>query len=476
MPLQSDWLPVATPHDPAEDPPGSLDPLGTLLQAERLAEILLPGFTVRMWRGRLLTIATMAAWVADQVVTRLNNRDEVRLEARLAFERLVVSAIIRRTERDAAYKDAPRNLPGRELARTALLAGEPLTRANFLKGQAVNGPFGVMARLARQLELVDVDDRPGKNAARLLSEWADDEALDGILDEKGDRAGAKWLSEAVSRTIACVVDAKWPGSGYAIWDQLAEHLRPDRIGRREKRFLLDTLCSSSPRKRMVELLRLNDELFRNVWKGQGSRGEAERTVLLGGIRPNLTDDPVDRLIDAAIAAAEAYEQTAALLQQTFDSLIFAIKERDGRARLEDILGDPRVGRHLAKTRLGLEKIIPTIDRALDLLEKQPAVSRSQVVDPLHQIKIEAEEAKMSVERLVNAVMRRHLRVQQLKRKASWIEPGVQWTLMPGEHRVEGGALPNWQNTYLHPFKIPNVYSLLGDLGHVTRDSRYAEVS
>lgn len=476
MPLQSDWLPVATPHDPAEDPPGSLDPLGTLLQAERLAEILLPGLTVRMWRGRLLTIATIASWVADQVVVRLNNSDEVRLEARLAFERLVVSAIVRRSERDVAYTGAPLNLPGRELAKTALSAGEPLTRANFLKGQAVNGPFGVMARLARQLELVDVEGRPGKNAARLLGAWSDDEALDGILDEKGDRAGAKWLSEAVSRTAACVDGGQWPGSGYAIWDQLAEHLRPDRMGRREKRFLLDTLRSSSSRKRMVELLKLNDGLFRNVWKGQGSRGEAERTVLLQGIKPSLTDDPVDQLIDAAIAAAEAYEQTAALLQQTFDSLIFAIKERDGRARLQDILGDPRVNRHLAKTRAGLEKIIPTIDRALVSLEKQPSVSRAQVVDPLRQIKTEAEEARMSVERLVDAVMRRHLRVQQLKRKASWIDPGVHWTLMPGEHRVDGGALPNWQNIYLHPFKIANAYSLLGDLGHVTRDSRYAEVS
>jgi hypothetical protein len=83
---------------------------------------------------------------------------------------------------------------------------------------------------------------------------------------------------------------------------------------------------------------------------------------------------------------------------------------------------------------------------------------------------------MSIEKLIDAVMHRHLRVQQLKRKAPWIEPGVHWTLMPGEHRVEGGTLPNWQNTYLHPFKIPNAYSLLGDLGYVTRDSRYAEVS
>jgi ABC-type lipopolysaccharide export system ATPase subunit len=34
-------LPYSTPYDPAEDPPGSIDPLGTLGTSERLAETLL---------------------------------------------------------------------------------------------------------------------------------------------------------------------------------------------------------------------------------------------------------------------------------------------------------------------------------------------------------------------------------------------------------------------------------------------------
>src|SRR5581483_3041106 len=93
-----DWLPVATPLDPAEEPPGSLDPLGTLANAERLAETLLPGFTVRMWRSRLLTFAAIAAAVADRTVALVGGREDVRLEARLAFERLFVSAVVRMTD------------------------------------------------------------------------------------------------------------------------------------------------------------------------------------------------------------------------------------------------------------------------------------------------------------------------------------------------------------------------------------------
>jgi hypothetical protein len=64
----------------------------------------------------------------------MNNRDELRLDARLAFERLFVSAVVRIADRDPQFTNAPRGLPGRDLAKTALLSGEPLTSANFLKG------------------------------------------------------------------------------------------------------------------------------------------------------------------------------------------------------------------------------------------------------------------------------------------------------------------------------------------------------
>lgn len=51
MPLSLLALPNATPYDAAEDPPGSIDALGTLPLWERLADVLLPGFTARMYRA-----------------------------------------------------------------------------------------------------------------------------------------------------------------------------------------------------------------------------------------------------------------------------------------------------------------------------------------------------------------------------------------------------------------------------------------
>jgi hypothetical protein len=46
--------------------------------------------------------------------------------------------------------------------------------------------------------------------------------------------------------------------------------------------------------------------------------------------------------------------------------------------------------------------------------------------------------------------------------------------MPGENRVPGDALPDFKDTYLHPFKVTNAYALLGDLGRVRLEDRYAE--
>ena len=66
MSLSARYLPRATPLDPAEDPPGSIDPLGTLGPAERIAEVLFPGFTARMWRPLLLTFVAVAALVAGK--------------------------------------------------------------------------------------------------------------------------------------------------------------------------------------------------------------------------------------------------------------------------------------------------------------------------------------------------------------------------------------------------------------------------
>jgi hypothetical protein len=68
MAVPSTAFPFATPYDPSEDPPTSVDPLGTVAEAERLADVILPGLPARMWRARLLTFSAVSSLVAQAVV------------------------------------------------------------------------------------------------------------------------------------------------------------------------------------------------------------------------------------------------------------------------------------------------------------------------------------------------------------------------------------------------------------------------
>lgn len=225
-------LPRSTPYDPSEDPPSSIDPLGTVTGAEQLAEILLPGLTARMWRVRLLTYAALAAEVSKRVAA---GRDDRLMDARLAFERLFVSAVARQEERDLDWRKASRRLPGIGLARQALRAGDqPLQRANFLKGQGVNGPYGVISRLARDIGLVDEAGLLAGAGTELLLAWAEDQQLPGLLDDQRGRTGADWLRKLVRQiTLALEDTASWPKTGWPGWEDLAQRLRPDQPGPRE---------------------------------------------------------------------------------------------------------------------------------------------------------------------------------------------------------------------------------------------------
>jgi len=107
MSLSVKYLPRATPLDTAEDPPGSVDPLGTLGPAERIAEVLFPGFTARMWRPRLLTFVAVAALIAERAKSKLSDPEDGLLAARLSFKRLFVSAVVRQHAKSRGAKACP---------------------------------------------------------------------------------------------------------------------------------------------------------------------------------------------------------------------------------------------------------------------------------------------------------------------------------------------------------------------------------
>jgi len=471
MSLLARYLPLSTPFDPIEDPPGSVDPLGTLGSAERIAEVLFPAFTARMWRPRLLTFAAVASLAAERVsAIRTWSRDGD-LAARLAFERLFVSAVVRQQVRErGAWGRATRRLPGSSLARRALRSGDaPLGRNNFLKGQAINGPFGVMARLARHLAVVDGDDRLGRGGQELLVAWAADQRLLGLLDEdNSERPGRQWLDRFVHETVGHVAEGQWRSGGWAGWQDLAERLRPDGIGTEERCVLRRLLDSDPICARCMELLsevRIVS-LFRSA-KEAGGRGDQDRTVLLEGVLPSLSTSErgEDRAIELAIQLADAYEQVASLLEATFNGLLWGLTRRGGQARPDELEADRQLQPMFRSVCRQLPRSARLLRKLIEMIPAVPQVSDLNPIEPLDTLASQALTAAESPARLIEVVISRHQDVQSSKGKGMWIESGERWTLLPS-FGLATDAPPSPKVVYLHTFRVPNAYSFLGELGLV----------
>ena len=97
-----------------------------------------------------------------------------------------VSALVQSAAKDPELSSGIYRIPGSDRARQAYARGEALTRGNFVKGQAVNGPTGAMERLARTLRLVDDESHLDSKGRELILAWAKDEGLAGILEGKSE--------------------------------------------------------------------------------------------------------------------------------------------------------------------------------------------------------------------------------------------------------------------------------------------------
>lgn len=466
-------LPLPTPYDPAEDPPGSIDPLGTVATAEQLADVLLPGLTARMWRARHLTFAAFAAFVGERAAAMEGGSEEMRLEARLGLERLFVSAVGWKDEKEDGWQLAAKRLPGISLARRAIHADhQPLGKQNFLKGQAINGPFGVVQRLARNLDVIDDDNRLSRNGEGLLLAWSTEQDLGGILDDANSNShGSKWLKKLLRYVIGHVKTGTWPNNNWWGWTDLPDRLRPDRLGSREKKVLFGLLASQSnaTRRRCIKLL-LDPDIQQSykIVTANGSRGDLDREILAQQMQLDVKggEDDVDRLICYTVQLIEAYEQVSGHAESAFRGLMWALTRRGGRGTVHDLLGDSVLASSLSSTRGKMARVGKRFQSLMLAIREHPQVLDAVNEERLDQLVQDVQDGVMSDRGLVDAVMERHRRVQEQKRKGVWIErDDPYWTLMPG-FGDNSDAPWSHSGAYLHPYRVSNAYSLLSDLGKV----------
>ena len=462
MPVQVQSMPFASCYDPSADAAGSADPLGTLGGSERLAEVILPGLTARMWRARLLTFSVVVADIADTVVRRGGDQEDRRLAARLAFERLFVSALVRCEESDPdRYGGVSRRVPGSRTARRALHAGdEPLTRRSFIRGQAVNGPSGVMARLARDLGLLDEAGRVAGRGHDLRAAWG--------RGESGEEGEA---SELYRRSAERVEDRPegggWPRPGNKLWEQLADALRPDSISAPERNLLTSLLHSSPPhgiRPRVLQLLREERCLaaYQAAVGVADTRGEIERSVLLDALLPLLGGDPVDAHIATAVRAIDAYERFSGVFTGAFESLLWALRASGGSASPEKAMQAAPTAQFLSRCQKASASLVPQLRQVLLEVSRRGPFEEQSVPNTISAAITDAERAAVSPEDVLEAALTRHERVQREKRKPAWVDRSLTWTLMPGTPIVTDppAKLPT---AFLHPYRLVNAYSLLLEL-------------
>jgi hypothetical protein len=113
-----------------------------------------------------------------------------------------------------------------------------------------------------------------------------------------------------------------------------------------------------------------------------------------------------------------------------------------------------------------KQLLPCGQRLREWIEKLPSVPKVanlNPVEPLNELAEEALSAAECVASLVEIVIARHRRVQNSKGKATWIDVSERWTLLPG-FGWSTEAPPEVPVGYLHPFRVQNAYSFLGELG------------
>jgi hypothetical protein len=393
-------------------------------------------------------------------------KDEALQDARMAFERLYVSALVRK-DGQPDWERALANLSGQRLARRAWQDGQSLTPRNFLQGGAVNGPFGVISRLARATGIIDAEeDGPGrKEFDELVSAWEHDRKLPGFLDPQrggdGRRLFRRWC-DAAAGGAQRGAGALWPGDKSSIWEELRDHLRPDDIGPEERKVLRRLLTLNPVRRRIMALLYQNRSRCREVSEeADGNRGVREERVLREVLLGALTRDPGDLVLATAIEAALAFEESAGVLHAAFFALVWSLVNIGGAGSREEVTEKPgaRFWASVVRRAGKAAGRIATADEALDV---QPELNGKDLRGPMQSVRDALVRCAQSPADVVDAVVERHVAVQTEKSKPPWIDFGGQWILGRGIE-LEDESPPRFDSGLLHPYRISNAIAFLDEV-------------
>jgi hypothetical protein len=376
--------PFSSEFDPSEEAEGSIDPLGLQPGYERLADRLLPAVTVRMGNPRLVTAMAVGACVCEDWDTDAVAADEI-TPPWLVWEWFVVEAFVRA---EPSLGDIS-GVPGTRKVRRALRTQRPVSASSYLKTPTAFGFTGVFRRLAVGIGILTEDGRLDDGGYELVTAWAKDQGLNGIIDAFGGDGRA--FRERLRRAVAQGREKghTTPQSG-EFWRELARRLDPLSPGRNEKKLLLDRILLLAGPVDMVR--RLKEALIKQ--RGVGER--KDEAPFLRGLSVGAPNDLKDLL-----TAIDAYEGFGRAITDAFDSLRHCASI-NGCAPVD--AGD------FSSTR-GAKSALAALGPSLARIGSHPALLEWERDRKTLEQAVERFDAVRSGADLFNAILAHHERVQ-----------------------------------------------------------------
>ena len=233
------------------------------------------------------------------------------------------------------------------------------------------------------------DGRLDDGGYELVTAWAKDQGLNGIIDALGGDGRA--FRERLCRAVAQGVEKghTTPQSG-EFWRDLARRLDPLSPGRNEKKFLLDRILLLAGPVDMVR--RLKEALIK-----QGGVGERkDEAPFLRGLSVGPPNDLKDLL-----TAIDAYEGFGRAITDAFDSLRHCASINGGAAVDRDDFSSTRAAKS------ALAALAPSLAR----IRSHPALLEWERDRKTLEQAIERFDAVRSGADLFNAILAHHERVQ-----------------------------------------------------------------
>jgi hypothetical protein len=431
--------PFSSEFDPSEEAEGSIDPLGLQPGYDRLADRLLPAVTVRMGHPRFVTAMAVGACICEDWGPDTVAADEV-TPPWLVWEWFVIEAFVRAEESLSSTS----GIPGIQKVRRALRSQRPVSATAYLKTPTAFGFTGVFRRLARGLGVLTEEGLLDDGGYELVTAWARDQHLDGIIDtSKGDgRAFRDRMRRAVAQGLEKGHTTYQPRD---FWSDLARRFDPMKPGRNEKKVLLDRILTRSGQ---VEMIAHMKEAL--VTRG-GISSREEEAPFLRKLTGKAPDD-----LKQLLAAIDAYEAFARAITDAFDGLRYCATSHGGAPV------DSQDFSSLKAAKSAVAAFGPSLARIrshpalLDWERDQKGLA--QAVNRFEGVRTTGE--------LFDALLGHHEHVQREKPpsgKRPWFERAPR-----GKVVVRSGYTlpkpPEEKGGYVHEYRVPTFSRFLSDLG------------